>query len=261
MQIAGYYGIVEVERCVFSGNTGALCMDYLPQEEQYSTGLALESCRFIENQLINNQPTGKTAGIWAEGTFSAVNCLFRDNGGGAIVTQHDSGSRIVNCTFVRNIWHGDIDALGIWLRGTSPLGRGIVQVQNCILWENDDGNGNPTELDQLKAAPGLGQYLLEGVSFTCIQNLNVFEGNGNIGSGASFDAGLDEDHDDLPLEPDSPCVDAGFNLVDIDPWTPGFQPLPPTDLRGYPRISAGSSGATPTVDMGACERPPLPPSN
>ena len=60
----------------------------------------------------------------------------------------------------------------------------------------------------------------------------------------------------LRLTGDSPAIDAGVNVVDLDLATPGFQPLPPLDLDGAPRITEGDGFGEAVVDRGAYEHQP-----
>ena len=59
--------------------------------------------------------------------------------------------------------------------------------------------------------------------------------------------------DDVRLESDSPCVDAGNQYVDSDNVMPGFQRLPDTDLDGKSRIADGNGDGFEEVDMGCYE--------
>lgn len=89
------------------------------------------------------------------------------------------------------------------------------------------------------------------VSSTCLQGLASLAGSGNIGSDPRF---VSDAQGNLRLSADSPCLDVGFDLVDLDPLTPGLQLLPAEDLDGQRRIVDGDAVPGARVDLGAYER-------
>ena len=78
-------------------------------------------------------------------------------------------------------------------------------------------------------------------------------GRGNMGETGTEPGFEGEASGNLRLKGTSPCIDFGNNHLDYDPLTPGFQPLPLTDLAGKRRIVDGNEDGDPVVDMGAYE--------
>jgi hypothetical protein len=76
------------------------------------------------------------------------------------------------------------------------------------------------------------------ISFSDIQG--GYPGEGNINAPPLF---VDPENRDFHLDPNSPCIDAGTNDVE----------LTDTDLDGYSRVTDGNGDAIPVVDMGAYE--------
>ena len=89
--------------------------------------------------------------------------------------------------------------------------------------------------------------------YSCITGLDRYAGYANIGDDPLFVNELGPDgvagtgDEDLRLLPGSPCIGAGNHFADIDVQTPGYDPLPDTDLDGHARILCD------WVDMGAYE--------
>lgn len=83
--------------------------------------------------------------------------------------------------------------------------------------------------------------------------LSGLSGSGNLGSDPRF---ANEAQGNLRLNADSSCLDSGFDLVDLDPLSPGLQLLPAEDLVGARRIADGDGVPGARVDLGAYERQP-----
>ena len=122
-------------------------------------------------------------------------------------------------------------------------------IENCILAGNSR-QGVSTEDSQIN--PQNSRTLLT-VRTSAIEGLSVWNGPGNLDPGTAAETFVAPDRDDLRLKAGSPCIDAGSNLVDFDPTTPGFQPLPAADLGGQDRIVDGDGDGSAEVDMGAYE--------
>ena len=202
---------------------------------------AITNCSFIGNSA------GNWGGaIWNQGGCNQklTNCIFVGNnanvaGGGAIGNQ-SSSPEITNCSFFGN----SANSTGGGIYG----GPGIT-MKNCIFWGNSD-SGGMDETAQISHPP-------EVISYSCIQGLNTYAGNNNIGDDPLFqDADGDDDvvgteGDNLRLSTCSPCIDAADNSAVPAGVT--------TDLDGNPRfvddpgISDTGNGTPPIVDMGAYE--------
>jgi hypothetical protein len=109
-------------------------------------------------------------------------------------------------------------------------------IENSILW------GNPLRV--------YGAGSSATVRTTCLAEAATYPGNGNINADPKF---VDSANGNLRLQSGSPCIDHGNNYEDYDMLTPGFQPLPATDMDGNWRIADGNKDGTATVDMGTYE--------
>ncbi|MBN2129687.1 MAG: VCBS repeat-containing protein [Sedimentisphaerales bacterium] len=211
-----------------------------------------------------------------------ANCVFNDNfarvsldpylegyGGGIYATE--AYPVIANCTFVGN--KADLDGGGLYAR------YGLATVSNSVFWGNTAGSG--TQDVERRQIHGTAGSLT--VSYSCIQGLDAFTGNGNIDGDPLFvgaDPGpdgepgnYDDVYTDVRLGFGSPCIDAGDNdavpsdVNDIDEDLDVSEPIM-VDLFGRERFlddpntdpdsgDPGSAGP-PVVDMGAYEyRPPI----
>ena len=126
----------------------------------------------------------------------------------------------------------------------------ITTVENSVFAGNVfAGNGDQSEGVQIAAPASTTRFTVRN---SCIQGLNRFSGAGNVDQSAD-EAFVEVARGNLRLNADSLCVDAGSNLVDFDPRSPGFQPLPEVDLIGGTRIVDGDGDGNPVVDAGAYE--------
>jgi hypothetical protein len=148
---------------------------------------------------------------------------------------YDSAPTLTNCSFSGNS-AGD-EGGGIYnYHSSSP------RLTNCILWGNDDGGG----VDESSQIFG-GTVV---VTYSCIQGLDIFMGNGNIADDPLFrdadgpDNVVGTSDDNLRLMEGSPCIDAGSN---------NEPNLPEVDMDGHTRIIDGDCNDTDIVDMGAYE--------
>ncbi|MFH1748428.1 MAG: hypothetical protein ABIG44_15450 [Planctomycetota bacterium] len=186
-----------------------------------------------------------------------VNCLFQNNHAnvgvnpdGGAVRIVDSEAHFANCTFYGNtaILHG----------GGIACIRSVSEFVNCVFWGNSDGGGTG-ESAQLYSDDSSSVT----VTHSCIQGLDTFAGDGNIGDdpvlvdpdGPDDDPATWEDND-LRLCFLSPCIDAGDStsvpdgvLVDLD-GCGRIVDAPMVPDTGIP------AGIVPVVaDMGAYELP------
>lgn len=191
------------------------------------------------------------------GAVRLVDCRLWNNAatyGGGMFLFTDAGTlTIVNCSVAEN---------GARTNTTSDRAGGVydlggnasttIGVANSIFWGNwrtKNGARLTDELAQIDRAGALNP----SVSSTCIQGLATLAGSGNLGSDPRF---TNAGQGNLRLNADSPCLDAGFNLVDLDPIAPGLQLLPAEDLEGNRRIVDGDAVPGAIVDLGAYERQP-----
>lgn len=146
---------------------------------------------------------------------------------------------------------------GVYLR------RAAAVIENSILVRSQQiPSGGASQLSDLAAGPNailIANCL--GASYTLSGGAYVLGGAGGApvpvpGIGSIYVSDpkfVNEAEGDLRLQAGSPCVDRGTNIVDIDPFTPGTQLLPPLDLGGAPRLVDGDGNGSKLVDMGAHE--------
>ncbi len=187
-----------------------------------------DRCAFVGNIALNIYGGGMNGG------GRIRDCLFAGNtcviNGGAIRTWGDSV--LTNCTVVYN-------TAGNSGGGVDGSGFGSLTVTGCIFWGNEGALGGG-ETAQLTSA---------AISYCCIQELNYYAGNGNIGDDPAFvdpggpDGTIGTPDDDYRLLAGSPCINAAAPLGTVDIGT--------QDLDGADRVQHCR------VDMGAYESPLL----
>ena len=153
------------------------------------------NCRFFTN----------SGGLSNESSNPAVtNCLFSgnsaSNGGG--MHNRNSSPAVTNCTFSNN---DGVFGGGLYSQYGFPV------ITNCIFWGNTASYGGAgSEVTQIYTTSSN-----PVVTYCCIQGLDSYFGNGNVGTNPTFrDADGDDDivgtkDDNLQLSYDSPCIDAG----------------------------------------------------
>jgi len=185
-----------------------------------------------------------------------------DKGGGIHVLGASSELRVVNSTFAKN---------SIANSDRVPIGKAIFAEGGSISVANSVFVGN--EEDVLLCLPGdLDYWDLAGycvyndseqiatlasadslIQTSCIEELQLYSGLGNIDAGNVSNTFTNLEAGDLRLTSESFCIDAGDSLVDFDPFEPGFQLPPETDVAGKPRIVDGNGDGEAMIDMGAYE--------
>ena len=183
---------------------------------------------------------GAGGGVFASGSAKVVvsQSVFWNNGGIGLASNGSCDIRVINATFSLNRQ---------WLPGAGlyTWDSARASVENSVFWGNQIMPGwdpNPLDYAQL--------YGNVSVRNSCIQNLHHWFGNGNIAGDPKY---VNQESGNLRLGSDSACIDRGANLVDWDPFEPGFQTLPEGDLDGVPRVVDGDSDGLAIVDMGAYE--------
>jgi Chlamydia polymorphic membrane protein (Chlamydia_PMP) repeat len=241
-----------------------------------TTGSAvLFHCKFIQNKANGGgSHPGDGGGVWfrthrpqgapTTGVARFVNCLFDDNtaqnnGGGFYVTYAfgvPTTPNIENCTFGNNTAVGV--GGGIYYEEDRPA------LSNCILWGNTDGDQDPDATDESAQIHGALSPTYEAtVTYSSVQGLETWLGMGNIALDPLFVG-----PNDLRLRVESPCIDAGnnllvpFDVLDIDedevlneriPWDmiefPRFFDNPSSDNNGVDDLPLYPD----MVDMGVYE--------
>jgi Tol biopolymer transport system component len=192
----------------------------------------------INNCLFLGNSAGRAGGIYNldDSNPLIINCIFSNNkvtnDGGGIQNLDNSSPTITNCTFCTN--SADINGGGIHNKNNSN-----PNITNCILWGNSDGGGSD------ESAQIYNEESSAVVAYSCIQGLNYYAGNENIGNDPRFNDPDGPDNDpntwednDYHLRIDSPCINAGDPVGDY---------ANQTDIDNEPRVQKGR------VDIGADE--------
>lgn len=194
------------------------------------------NCRFVSNRATGkfSSHLGGGAAVWNSFNTRFINCEFVGNSadaGGAIACVQ-SVTTLINCTITGNeaLDGGAIFAL-----------RADVHAYNCVLWNNAGGSDGSDSCcvvfdhcDVQTAGPGAvpGAMNINADPLIVRTPLPGFDGVW----------GTDDDqHGDMRIRPNSPCLDAGENAALPSGIT--------VDVAGRPRIVNG------VVDMGAHEGP------
>lgn len=253
-----------ISNCLISGNTG-----------RWGGGLYIAGSPLITNTTIRGN-TAYTAGggVYHDGGAPVfLNCAIEGNqsgqGGGLYV---DTSGRIsilrreiptppgpmtlTHCVVSNN--EGIQPGSGISMHGSE------VHLSNSIVWGNQ-GHQVYVDTNELDRRASIAELLIShsnvasGLAGIKKDQLStVAWGRGNIEADPLFTDSLGPDRisgtrdDDLHLRLDSPCIDAGINLVDMDAHMVVIEPALGVDadlnLRQYT-----ISGGTPRVDMGPYE--------
>jgi len=288
--------------CSFIGNacTGgaAGAIDYQAVVQTPGPRAQLVNCVFRDNQADGEGGALRTVG--GNSGMQIVNCSFegnRSSGAGGGVAVNDGPMTFTNCVFSGNVaqtpnslnsvggglahFGGVLDVTNCTFSrnvatGTTTTGGGLfssfafssVGISNSIFWGNE-ANGFIVEAAQLDVVDSMNVT----VANCCIQNLDAFAGNGNIGGNPGFvdESGADlmpgTGDEDLSLRAGSPCIDAGDLAVvpddnldaDADGVTTGVGGEKTPDISLNVRLAAtdvasltGVCGSV-AVDIGAFE--------
>lgn len=267
--------LVDFEDCQFknnlAGNGGAVMLQ---------AGGAFNQCTFAGNQatqggaffghadfIVNSQFTSNSAiangGALhvSEGfeSLQILNSIFDHNsatsGAGIFASSVNTNApldsiEIINCALIGN---SAIEYGG----GLFAYGQVVGLIGNSILWGNHvDDIESSIEMAQLHVA----RAHTFNVWNSCIEGLDEFAGNSNIGDDPGF---FDPDAGDYQLTWNSPCIDSGNNrlvqadYLDLDGDGDEEESVP-TDIFGRPRFHQEPErdrtiAPTPVVDIGPIE--------
>jgi hypothetical protein len=240
---------INVLDCAFIRNkANSYCITYVEGGRESKVVLRISRCKYIENTRYN-APGAETFPIifglgGSLGQLDAIidNCLFHRNTGGISSVCSNNGGKVKtiinNCTFFDNSgyiinksYYPDFDGINKYVE---------TYVTNCVIWEPSANVWNMFA-DNNTLIQNLGGYhidhcLLSLDSFTT-QEFPVFGDHILAQKDPMFN---DISNDDFTLNPCSPAVNTGNNLV-VD--TLGIL----KDIQGNPRVAMA------VVDMGAYE--------
>ena len=175
--------------------------------------------------------------------LSDASCL---DGAGARI--RGTGSlHVLNTTFARNLSpESPFERPGAGMTVDGGLGT----IQNSVFVGNlgVPDFGQPADTQQLWLQSGGMQ-----VRTSCIEDLELYSTQGNVDSGAADATFENVANGNVRLRSGSACVDVGNNLVDFEPFEPGFQGPPEADLDGRPRVVDGNGDGESVIDAGAYE--------
>ncbi len=201
--------------CTFSGNAAGSNGGAISCHE-YSNPVMVR-CKISENTASSRGGGMYVSNCGPLGELVIANCVFSGNsassGGG--ICASSSTPILLNCTVVNN----SAENLG---GGMYNCDEGISTLTNCIIWGN-----MATDYPRQISDDGESPYT---VAYSCLQGCKTQSNN------------IPDDpllNDDLTLQAESPCIDAGDSSAVDEEMD--------IDLAGNPRISGTA------VDMGAYE--------
>jgi low-density lipoprotein receptor class B/polymorphic membrane protein len=228
------YSTPSLTNCIFRANSAGSGGG---MHNGSASDATLTNCTFTGNIAANN---GGAIQDYYGSSPTLTNCAFSGNSagseGGAMYNDRNSDAILINCTLSDNSAQSNGGGMCSHF-DTSPT------LTSCILWGNDD-SGGVDESAQIHGGT-------VAVTYSCIQGLDGFTGNQNIGDDPLFRDADGPDNvagtsdDTLRLMQASPCIDNGDNdaiPLDVE-----------TDLDDSPRILDGDCNHSDIVDMGAYE--------
>jgi len=210
------------------------------------------NCRFLGN----NGGNAGAAQIIDDGKATFLNCEFIGNTSntfyGAIWMRFTVEVNLINCTFVENM--GGSGTIRV---GGGNLGGNVLNVYNCLFWNNRNGGGVANEQSQISVNTGDAlPSTVNIINSTLTGWSGAFGGVGNNGDNPLFvdfngaDDIIGTEDDDVRLTMGSPAIDSGDNslingvLIDLD-GEARFEDDAATMDTG--------TGTAPIVDRGAYE--------
>ena len=232
-------GAVDVIDCDFVGNTSASLGGAMLVRQNGS----LE----VVNSLFHKNGSLDANAIYNVGEFVAVNCVFTGTtlsafGGGTSTIANNGSMELVNCTIAFNNHQHSAAAV---------ISNGTLALSNSILWGNSS-EGLDGETAQLQIRSGesfVFNNCIGGYASTAGGN---FDANPMFMQPAGTDAVMGTLDDDMRLDSDSPCRNAGDNTLlpaddhDLDADSNTAETLP-LDIDRLPRVRERR------VDVGAHE--------
>jgi predicted outer membrane repeat protein len=239
-----------VNNCNFSGNLSSTGGGGLYNRESSGT---ITNCAFSGNDGYTMMLGGGGMCNHSGSSPMVINCTFNDNAalsGGGIYNRDNSTPTLVNCVFSQNT----ATQYGGGLYNQNNSG---ATVTNCIFWEDTSPDGLEINYDLSSTTI---------VTYSCVKDddandATIYPGSGNIDDDPLF---ADADSNDLHLQANSPCIDAGdknsdpADTADLDGDANTTEPVP-LDLDGRHRFfddpctADSGNGTPPVVDMGAYE--------
>ncbi len=231
----------------------------------------------VQSLFWNNEAAGRAGGLYAVSPAPGTNLpdtevnLINSTFGGNIGRNSKSVIDLFGTSTIANHWCEA--GGGVFARDASLVAVNSIFARNIAEGSGLDGGfADPNVIviqfisNQEQCQDGRQIYSerspwgrrLGFMNTSCVQDLNLFTGFGNVDSSDTVDDSttfINPDSGDLRLQPGSSCVDAGNNFIDFDSFEPGFQFAPVTDINGLGRITDGNGDGDAIIDMGAHELP------
>jgi len=228
-----------ISNCTFIGNIAT------SNSSNGAGGVSNSSSRLKISNCLFSRDTGYIGGGVFVNNASVIpitNCVFSHNvstfGGGGVRISSPSTAIITNCTFYKNA-------------GASSQGGGVnhpssgvtTKIYNSIFWGNTKGGDSTIGGSDLNGPALVSNCLLQLQDKSHYNTYDTLSDNNIFLTNPAFvnplGAGDTSSNESLRLKTNSPCTDAGDNLL-----------LPPNDtvdIAGAPRVQGDF------VDMGAYE--------
>jgi subtilisin family serine protease len=222
-----------VRNCYFAYNDAA----YGGAMANIGGSPAVTNCIFKGNFADDDDGDGAGGAIYNSqaGTPSIINCLFMENSSRnesttVMCTNSNSDLALVNCTFARNLLHGEWSTLGFFASAKATI-------TNCIFWDNPYPAVD--YIENWNSDVTFSYCDIEG-GWKSSYGTN---GGGNINTDPLF---VDVNANDFHLDVNSPCIDVGDPNGDYSGQK---------DIDGDDRVIdiSGKGDGVNDVDIGADE--------
>ncbi|SMC58582.1 choice-of-anchor Q domain-containing protein [Moheibacter sediminis] len=215
-----------IRNCIFDDNNA-------PAISNTQSSPIIYNCIFINNIIGNNAPIISNA--YSNPVIS--NSLFIGNRSSIAVIHSVQGSPTINnCTFYNNQLTGT--------GGVIHQNAGSVKINNTIIWGNISGNGNTAANTSAGGTISINYTLAQNYNGSGIGNLNINPLFFNISNLSGDDGIYGTEDDGLKLRSESPAIDNGDPLTNINGASVQVGDL---DITGNERIQRNR------IDIGAYE--------